>query len=162
MVSAKDKEFDMGWKAGLVDKKAGVTKTPPDKRWLDGDSGLYPGTAMQSDRPYWQGYFGAQNEHLIWEGPQNSVREDLLEKTLMIIEKDLDPIPGAFLQKALEELVTIEVIPTSTNNRGHTWLAEQLDVTVSTVWRWCSGKRALKGPTAMAVRHVLEKSIASF
>ena len=43
------------------------------------------------------------------------------------------------------------------NNRGHTWLAEKVGVSTSTVWRWCSGQRALRGPTAMAVRTVLKE-----
>ena len=141
----KREEYKLGKAHGRADLARGIKSNPPDKRWVDDGRP----SAMQADRPYWQGYTDAQSEHLLSEVEVDWWKGDLLR----------EPIPGRSLQEALDYLIEIGEIQTSGHNQGQSWLAEKVGVSPEAVRNWVTGSAPCQGPAAMQVRVAIKEAL---
>lgn len=85
----------------------------------------------------------------------DEVAEDAIEYL------DEDPIDPDALQYALDKLVELGIVEAAENNRGQSWLAEQVEVNDRTVRRWLSGDTELTGTSAIAVRTSIDDAFVA-
>ena len=90
------------------------------------------------------------NRNALIQAFESELWEDAIEQ---------DPIPGWAIKTALAYLIEHgKIYVGSSNSKGQTWLARELDCDDSTVRKWINKSRECKGFSAKAARRVIEES----